>query len=373
MQHKTHPLMILMALILTPVSQAADFCVTNASELHSALFTAQSNGQADHIKLAPGSYTGSFNYNAAANEIFDLSISGGWTPFFDTPCAFEGFDAFETVLDGDSTDLVLRLLPEGGADMEVRNLTIINGQSTVGVVGGLDIFSTTEFGLALVERVAFINNTGEFIAALRILNGYRMTVRNSLFIINKNDPGSSQSSTSTAFISNNINPSAKGIYFNNNTVLNNTSLGANGTQAGIKMSRTGTEFGIYIANNLFHNNDGYDFVIPTTSDIPHLMYNNNYQSFFGVISNDIQNSGNFTEVPLFDQPGFFDYTPAWSSGEINAGRNPPSFIPVPTPFGYEWQLGTTDIAGQQRVQDGRVDVGAFEAAPEVPIFADDFE
>ena len=91
---------------------------------------------------------------------------------------------------------------------------------------------------------------------LGVRNGYRMTVRNSLFLINKNDPGSSQSSTSTAFISNNINPSAKGIYFNNNTVLNNTSLGANGTQAGIKMSRPGTEFGIYIANHLFHNNDG---------------------------------------------------------------------------------------------------------------------
>jgi hypothetical protein len=374
MPNKTLNMIVLMILCHCLPSQAADFCVSNASELSSALSTAANNGQADTIKLMPGIYSGSFVYIAAASEVFDLSLSGGWTAFIDTPCFFEGSDAFETILDGDSMNLVLRILPAGGADIEVKNLTIINGQSTFGLVGGLEITDSSTFGHALIEKVAFINNSGEHFGALQIHNAYRTTVRNSLFTLNSNDPGNSMIRTATATITQLQGIPNEGIYFNNNTVINNTTLGGSGFHAaGIDLAVNGMGSGIYLANNLFHNNDGNDIKVPVTEDNPHLMYNNNYQSFGGLFTNDVSTSGNYTQTPVFDQPGLFNFTPSLLSADINAGRNPPPFVPVPTPFGFFWQLGTTDINGAPRVQDGRVDVGAYEAAAEIPIFINGFD
>ena len=68
MSHRLAVLAVL-ALILAgaPGASAADFNVSNSAGLTSALTTAASNGTADRILLAAGTYTGPFTYNASEN------------------------------------------------------------------------------------------------------------------------------------------------------------------------------------------------------------------------------------------------------------------------------------------------------------------
>jgi len=53
----------------------------------------------------------------------------------------------------------------------------------------------------------------------------------------------------------------------------------------------------------------------------------------------------------------------------------PESPPIPVPFELDWDYGVEDydrgIIG--RVAGGRVDIGAVEAPPEVPIFKNGFE
>src|SRR4051812_10230153 len=66
---------VLTALTLAfavPGAQAADFNVTTGAEFTAALGTAASNGTADRILLAAGTYTGPFSYNGTE----DLEVLG---------------------------------------------------------------------------------------------------------------------------------------------------------------------------------------------------------------------------------------------------------------------------------------------------------
>ena len=46
-------------------SDAASFCVSNATELRTALVTATANGQDDEIKIVQHTYVGTFIYSTA--------------------------------------------------------------------------------------------------------------------------------------------------------------------------------------------------------------------------------------------------------------------------------------------------------------------
>src|SRR4051794_32320786 len=65
-------LALLALLLAVPPAGAADFNVTTSGEFSSALVTAASNGTADRILLAAGTYTGPFTYNAPE----DLEVLG---------------------------------------------------------------------------------------------------------------------------------------------------------------------------------------------------------------------------------------------------------------------------------------------------------
>ncbi|MEZ5470180.1 MAG: hypothetical protein R3E90_00220 [Marinicella sp.] len=335
--------------------------MTNSTELSSALITSQNNSQSDVIKIAIGSYTGGFAYSGS--EDFHLSISGGWSDFFGNPCGQQIHMPFDTILDGNNTQRVMIIQAWANSDINISNMTFINGNANLDSAGGLEVRSFENYvGDVLVEKVAFINNKGHFNSALEISRGRKITVRNSIFAINHNTTGDGTID---------LNNAGLGIYFNNNTIVNNTSDATDpGVISGLRANfHDGA--GIFLANNLFWNNDGHDasFAGVNMTATESYLYNNNIDTYIGLI-HTIEN--NFSEAPIFEG-GFLNYTPTIASPEINQGRNSPFFVPVPPPFNMQWGVGITDFEGNTRVQDRRVDVGAIEAEPEEPIFENGFE
>jgi Protein of unknown function (DUF1565) len=69
-------------------------------------------------------------------------------------------------------------------------------------------------------------------------------------------------------------------------------------------------------------------------------------------------SSNINTDPLWDTTGFFPYSPTFGSPCINAGT---------TDLPEGWKIPETDLAGNPRVYDGQIDMGAYEFGPWVGI------
>ena len=111
---------ILPALVVSH-SEAAVFCVSSASELNSALGTAQSNGVDDTIRLVQGTYYGNFVH--AANS--SLTIEGGYT----AGCGSRSVDPSNTILDGGAYAQTLVLYSEVPVSFFVDGITARNGRA----------------------------------------------------------------------------------------------------------------------------------------------------------------------------------------------------------------------------------------------------
>ncbi len=83
-------------------------------------------------------------------------------------------------------------------------------------------------------------------------------------------------------------------------------------------------------------------------------------------------TGNISADPEFNT-GILEFTPSYGSPLVNAGYDPPSSVPIPTPFELAWFEGTVDLVGNIRKQLGSVDIGAMETSAEPPIFINGFE
>ncbi len=338
---------------------AAEFCVTTNQELKDALLAARDNGQHDTIRIATGSYQGGFAYGSA--ESFDLTITGGFTEFFGNPCGQQTGHPLDTTLDGGSSQKVLQIFPSDNTTVTVSYLTFVNGSSED---RGSGLSFATPAGYVandmLVEYCAFINNEANYAGALDMGGGRKSTVRNSVFLLNHSDFGTG----TVDMISNNL----LGLYFNNNTLINNTMDGSSVTaHAGLRVATSGTSK-VFVANNILKNNQGADLRINNNGDTAYL-YNNNVGSIIG--SFDVV-ANNINSTPMFES-GFINFVPTPQSGEVNSGRNPPVLTPIPIPFQFGWSAGATDFNGNPRIQNGVIEIGAFEADLEEPIFKDGFD
>ena len=143
----------LLSLFLIPTSSlGATFCVSNASELQTALTTAESNGENNTIKIVQGTYNGNFTY--ASTEAYGLTVEGGYTQ----DCASRTIDPANTILDGGGTDTVLALVSQGSATFSVEGLTFQNGNASTTDDGG-GLYAKTEDGNVIVTNNTFTGNT----------------------------------------------------------------------------------------------------------------------------------------------------------------------------------------------------------------------
>ena len=351
MKYKTAVWLSLMVMMV-PL-QAAEFCVGTVAELRSALNTAESNNEDDDIRIELGTYESNgstFIYNETQG--FDLRISGGWIDFFDNDCGIQTPNQpLQTILDGSQSTQALYIRTALNANIEVSNLSFQNGNTTLSG-GGLYISKAENLntGEMIIANNSFVNNQATFGAALSVSGAATFHVRNNLIIANN-----AIVRNSVSVVQNNAN----GIYFNNNTVIGNTSNEVAESGA-VYLTTSGTS-NLLIANNILNGNQLEDLDARNSStEATYYLYNNNVDVLVGSVPDVVANNFN---LPNRFESGFFSFTPDADSPLVNAGRNPCGFIcPFPTPFVNDWELGDTDILAQGRIQMDAVDIGAIESS-----------
>ena len=338
---------ILSALALVhgaPVA-AEQFCIADGDALQAALSAAEGNGEDDEIRLRGGIYTAPTGAFAAAFayvsiENFDLVVSGGWNS------ACTNFShSTSSILDGEDTRNAL-FITNNALDAEVRfsvsRLTFRNGR-VVGAGGGLSIGSVNDVDNRTditVQHCLFISNFTETLAGgLYAESQGIMRINNNLFIANE-----AQMSAGAAYLDSNDGVA----YVVNNTVMFNT---ASSNGGGLFYSGSST---LQLANNILWGNSDMDLWI--NSPGTHNRYHNNIGALYAPMAGVV--TGEITTEPEF-QPGLLNFSPRPGGALYNGGDTDP-------PGG----LATTDLPGRPRVDEGEVDIGAYETPV---LFRDGFD
>ena len=256
---------VLTLLSIPTSSLGATFCVSDATELQTALTTAESNGEDNTIKIMQGTYSGDFTY--ASTEAYSLTVEGGYTQ----DCASRSIDPTNTILDGGGTDMVLALVSQGAAIFSVEGLTLQNGDaSTVDDGGGL--YAKTEDGTVTLAKNTFNGNTasGSGAGGGVYFSGSTATLANNTFTGNTAGSGGgvyliitgTASLTNNTFTDNTASGSGGGVYCYRNhgtaatTLTNNTFTGntAGGSGGGIYFAGVSQEGTVTITDNIFTGN-----------------------------------------------------------------------------------------------------------------------
>ena len=341
------------ALALTVAdAQAASFCVDTGTELQQALMAAASNGEADTIKVEFGTYEGlsavAFAYSSSQN--FALTVAGGYLP----GCLLQILDPSLTELSGSDARQVLSIhgAPGSSGAQALSNLTISHGftsQPGAGlVIGGGGGFS----GNVSVSRVVLSRNVStSFGGGMSVYSEGIVNILNNLFLLNRCSSGN------CAFSSTVNAPSPTGFraYFGNNTIVGNACTP--GSECNFTGARYGGSASSVFYNNVFAANTQGDLALQNFSGGSTELYNNNVVSISG--TPPALMAGNIA----FANPKFVDllnedFRPRLDSPLRNAGIS-------------EFALLHEDLAGVDRVNEYRVDIGAYENNERV--FTDGFE
>lgn len=323
-------------------THAAVFCVDTSNELQQALMTAASNNEDDTVKIETGTYEGvsavAFAYFTSQN--FSLSVSGG----FLSACALQLAEPSLTVLSGSDTRQVFSM--QGAAStsgaLSISNLTISDGftsQNGAGLtIGGGGGFA----GNVSISRLVIARNVSTaFGGGMSVFSdGGIVNVVNNLFLLNR-------CGMSNCAISATVHAASVTNYrafFGNNSILFNQ------CSAGSSCSETGARFGgsarAVFYNNVFAGNGNGDLNLLSLGSGSVDLYNNNLVSRTGTSPTVV--SGNIA----FANPQFVDvlnddFGPAFTSPLRNAGTS-------------LFALLSIDLIGMIRVNDFRVDIGAYE-------------
>jgi len=374
--------LVLMTFALIPnPAGAAQFHVTTALELQSALTSAQGNGQDDTIYLAAGQYAGDpasgFTYNTTTgDQAITLKAETGVTPA-------------EVIIRSDaaSTDPVMTIADQANpSNIVLEGITIENGASYAAVdlvtTGGDilvsdctfkdntgDTFGTLSASAVMDEMgtggtVTFVRNTVTDNKGAITLNGKTVVVSQNT--IGKNDSGV-KAAAGTVILTDNVitgNDGVDGagasvstvengiIYITNNTITENVAKNrGGGVYVVIDTNET-----VYFYNNIIWGNQadngGADIQVtnPASEGFAYA-YNNDYSSVSGAWT---QAAGNINADPQFVAPTTDDWHLSSSSPCIDTGAN------------EALQLPLADRDGNRRVFDGNgdgnaiVDMGAYE-------------
>ena len=342
-------LCLLLSCTAAPASATVTYCVATPTQLQAALDAAESNGEADFIKVRAGVYalSDSLHYSSqgAGADQLPVIISGG----YNSTCSMR---TGMTLLDAQNAQRVM-MLDLGGADLVViDHLTLMRGVAGMFVGGGanLTIVMYDQGGGAdvHVEASRFLLGHGETSAGGLSVSGWgTFTLRNSLFNGNVSD--------GTVAFALNITGEA---YVVNNTIANNTYVGSN--TGFIVYSNAGTAAShVEFSNNIIWGNDGAGYDLYMLQGERHRLYHNDIGTHTSLPGANA--SGNLSVDPLFGNCGALcvDLPLAAGSPLTNMGDN-----------GADPGVGSTDLLDAPRVGGGVVDIGAYELDR---LFDDDFE
>jgi hypothetical protein len=339
----------------TPAS-AVVFCVSGSASLGLALSTAESNGVADEIRIAAGTYvvsSGSTAFSYDTSESHALTIEGGWIP----GCAQRIDDASRTVLSGSGARKVVRLFASGSGAIRVANLTIADGDSSAAgaglfVGGPTSPFQAPFEGAITIERVVFkFNRSTTAPGALYVsTRSGSIALRGNVFVYNRcSDSNCSLQVHSRAPSSDPISVNLSG----NTLAFNTCNLGAPLCDSGGALLSGNQRARIY--GNLFAFHAGEDLSF-NSATVDADLYYNNIEVLVGTPSSQVGTT-------TIANPGFVD---ALGEDFRLTGNSPVLDLnnaPLPSL--------SIDLDGNPRVVGSAPDLGAYEFRP--TIFGDGFE
>lgn len=348
---------LLFAILPLSPALAVDFCVANASQFRTALQQSANNNSNDEIRLQSGVFQvndGENGYAFDGEVSRSLVISGGWN----SACTSQTGNAESTVLEGNHNRPLLKLQarPHSSGQLILRYLTFRNGFS-VSQTGGLFIHAIDTASLSVTVESLIVRGNSSLASLTHaggltvVTGGGQLRIRNSLFTGN--------SGTQMGAIS--LFPHGESFLTNSTIIGNSTLLQPGGTSA-IYLAGTGGGQ-ITLSNNVIDNNQQGNNPVSLRGD-PNVtvhLFDNLIRGVrsgpppateTGTIEADPRFVANSLPVPLPDSP------------LRNSGRN--------HPLGGQTSY---DLAGLPRVQEGRIDIGAYEFSPQVfdEIFANGVE
>jgi hypothetical protein len=326
-------------------AHAANFCVSTPAQLATALYTAQSNGEDDDIRLVVGTYLLSdeltLAYNAASGEHYILILFGGYKP--GTNCGTLS-TTDQTVLDGQNQVRILTISAVG--EVRIGNMTFQHANPSLYCGGAINVSNTDANTTIYYDTFVankdqhgcggalYISSTGTTIASLNNLT----EVTSNLFIANTADSGGAAYLDAIGTTS----------YINGNTIVGNQGTTDPVYAGGLVLysSATGDFIGkehYYVSNNILWNNAGND-----VRDLSgHVDYaNNDIGARVGLPPLSISNE--LSVDPQFD--GLLSVRPKPTSPLVNAGLDT-------APGG----IGNYDVSLATRLIGKHVDIGAYES------------
>ena len=343
----------------------------------------------DEVRLITGSFSipadPAGHFNATVDH--SLEISGGWN----ADCSSQSVGRPDlTKLQGATKQtlpggvLSVTAADNSEATVSIHNLTIRNGNTEDGG-GGLYFFHTPDSALkATLELTDVIvednladdsgagiyisdNNTfgGTFvtISSCRILNNSSLLNGGGLFI----NPDEGNTILVNNLIAGNVasndgggvhvsNTAGWDIILTNNTITGNTTRNNNGGGFFVSLGDVASQLSLY--NNIIYSNAantdiGDDIYIENTNENTVTIRNSDFNSaqdagFYIENDTNLNSINNLNADPKFEDSAGDNYHLLESSEVINAGYNSAPHLPA------------YDLGGEERIQDGIVDMGAYE-------------
>lgn len=343
-----------MTLAMAPITGAgaAVYCVSNPTELQSALSAAAASSSDDEVRLVRGFY-------GPAQTLVYNSQNPGWIFVlggYDAGCSGRSGSAWTTVLDGGLARQVLQMTfnPPGataqGPRIGVDNFTVQNGVAAGFTRGGgiaLASYGTAQAEL-WVDNLIVHNNSGYFSGGVD-LYAERGLIRVANCLFDANTAPSSAFGHLATVVNHTEAVNGTGVIIVNSTFVNGSCAGEGGRGCGISLSLP-TGIRADVINSVFWNNAISDLNIEnslTTGGSAFIDY-----SVVGAIT------GNMAPTithPISGDPGFVDgvggdFHLRDNSTLINRGLGVPPF----------YSFNGFDIDGNLRVRSGALDVGAYE-------------
>lgn len=227
-------------------AKAATFCVSDATELQTALNTAASNGEDDVVQIAQGTYVG--NFACTSTEPYNLTIEGG----YDANCTSRVVDSANTVLDGNQTGIVLVLSCSRAVVFQVDGITLQGGLNPDSYGKGGGWFARTVGGSVILLNSNISNNSAYEGGGFHAWDVSEITMTNNVISDNNARSGAGIRLGGQ---------SNRDISVTNNIFDNNDTSSSNGTANSV-YTRTGT---ITLSNNVIKNHNGGTAMSVTTS------------------------------------------------------------------------------------------------------------
>jgi hypothetical protein len=359
-------------LMVVPKASAAIYCVTNVSDLQTALSAAAASFNDDEIRLRQGIYASSQQLVYSSPNPGWAFLTGGWVQQGDNNCAVQNGNAASTVLTGSALHQVLAMyfLPNAGVSSGPRyglqNLSIRDGygdSATFQRGGGLQMASYTDVQVEFwLDNVIVANSSGYF------GGGADFYARRGLVrIVNSQFSNNVAPTTAFAHFSAVVlaGDGPNGVLVANSTFANGQCPGQGVRGCGIA-AMLGEGMRLDIINSLLFNNAISDVNIEgaAAGGFGNGAAFANY-SLIGALSGNLPLSASNALVgdPRFVDAPNQDFRLRDDSPFINAGLGT---VPI---YGY---LGY-DLSGSLRTRFSALDPGAYENQTWDFIFEDGFQ